>query len=388
MSSVNQFLSSQRPGLYVHIPFCQSKCGYCDFYSITDQSWQTNFIHSLCDELKFYQNEAKNYTFDTIYFGGGTPSVLKINELSRVIETINRNYSIADNSEITIEINPGTVDYDQLKSYRQMGFTRLSIGVQSFNDDELRILQREHTSDDNYKTIKYARRSGFENISIDLIYALPRQTKDVWSKTLNQAVVLQPEHISTYNLTIEEGTPFYDLLRSGQISLPSNDKEANLFSLTGEILSKGGFQRYEISNFARSADFISHHNAKYWDHTPYLGFGPFAHSFWNNKRYSNIRSVGDYINKLNHSIAPVAQSEVLSLQTLMFESIFLGLRTREGVNLRTFHKRYNKDFTDLYAKPIQILTSKRLAFIKDQQFQLTQKGLLLSDEILPLFLPN
>jgi len=388
MSYVNISVLSRNPGIYVHIPFCLSKCGYCDFYSITNLSSQCSFVNSLCEELRLYHSLAKDYTFDTVYIGGGTPSVLKLEELESIINTINGNYSITDNSEVTIEINPGTVKYNQLKTYRQMGFNRLSIGVQSFNDNELRFLQRAHTSSDNYKIIKNARRAGFENISIDLIYAIPFQTKNNWLKTLDQAIELEPEHISTYNLTIEERTLFNDMLNSGQILLHSNDCEAFLFSLTEQILSGRGFKHYEISNFARSVNFISQHNTKYWDHTKYLGFGPSAHSFWGNKRYSNVPSVSAYIKKLNHSIAPIDESEVLNLQTLMFESIFLGLRTSGGVDLNIFQQRYKKDFTDLYAKPIGILTSKKLAFIQDQHFRLTQKGLLISDEIVPLFLSN
>ena len=276
---------SRKSGLYIHIPFCQSKCGYCDFYSIEDTSLTASFIDALLAEIELTatQLNIKNQ-FDTLYLGGGTPSILNTNQICDIINTISKNYTLNNDCEITIEINPGTVDLIDLKELSELGINRISIGIQSFHDKELDLLDRIHSTADSIRSIDYCRQIGFDNINLDLIFAIPRQTSDDWKSSLIKALSFEPEHLSIYNLTYEKETPFFRHLMEGRFKRHDEHMEITFYNMAHQIITDSGYDHYEVSNYARSELYYSRHNYKYWQHVPYLGFGPSAHSFWDNFR--------------------------------------------------------------------------------------------------------
>lgn len=374
--------TSQCSGIYVHIPFCDAKCGYCDFYSITDFKHKNRLLDAVKQEIAWYSATTDNQKiFDTLYIGGGTPSVLEIAELKDLISVLTRSFRFHSNSEFTIEINPGTVDRTKLKQIYDTGVHRLSIGIQSFNDAELKLLGRIHSSAQAIETIKIARETGFENINTDLIYALPGQTLQDWEKSLSVICQYLPEHISAYSLIYEEGTPFFKMRERGELTDQAEEAEARFYNFTHKFLADAGYLHYEVSSFARGGSYISRHNYKYWQHIDYLAFGPSAHSFIQNKRWSNIRSVTGYIDMISRGEMPIDQHETLDQKTLMFEHIFLGLRTYQGIDLKTFADQFKSAFDDLFARQISQLTDRGYAVLNENNFKLTDKGMILCDEI-------
>ncbi len=377
---------SYNPGLYLHIPFCQSKCGYCDFYSIEETSLIKPFISALIAEINLTAARIQtDALFDTIYFGGGTPSLLSTKDLELILNTLADHFNFDRTCEITIEINPGTVQLSQLKEMAVLGIDRICIGVQSFLDHELKAAERIHTVDEAINTINNCRQAGFHNIDIDLIFALPDQSIDDWKYSLNKVISFKPEHLSVYNLSYEKGTPFFGKKVKGEFSQFSEDDEAEFFKIGHQVLVDRGYIHYEVSNYAKSENHFSRHNYKYWNHTPYLGFGPSAHSFWMENRWANVRSVTKYMAALVNNELPRDFSEDLSKEELMFEHIFLALRTYRGISLMDFTKRFNVKFLKVYKSDIQILEQEKLAKINNGYFQLTDKGMLICDEILPRF---
>jgi oxygen-independent coproporphyrinogen-3 oxidase len=378
--------SSGNPGLYLHIPFCIKKCGYCDFYSQTDLNILERFLKSLLKEIKIYGEEYPvNLTFDTIYFGGGTPSILPPAMIVQILSQIYRYFNISPEAELTLEINPGTAVESNLAEFYKSGINRLSIGVQSFNDQDLQFLDRIHSAREAIRTIEITRSIGFDNISLDLIYGLADHSSSRWIKNLETAVKFTPEHLSVYNLTIEKDTPFYHKKLNGMKMNAEDEINRQLFLKTYEFLSHHGYFAYEISNYARSEEYISNHNTKYWKHIPYLGIGPSAHSFWDKKRWSNISSIHDYIYKLEMDIKPLSNCENIDIDTEEFESIFLGLRTYRGISLFDFFSKFNHDFEKTYAKEIHFLINKGFAELANGFFSLNPEGMLLSDEIISSF---
>ncbi len=375
------------PGIYIHIPFCERKCIYCDFYSVSDRSLQKIFVQSLLIELQRQSAVSKNEIFDTIYFGGGTPSLLSVNEIELIIDRIKTLYNISAEAEITIEVNPGTVDRSKLNEYKKTGINRLSIGIQSFNDDELRFLGRIHNARQARETIAESRSAGFKNISLDFISSLPQQTLTDWRNTLKEAAEYQPEHISVYTLIIEDGTPLHEKVLKKIVKPKRNDEEAAFFETTMNMLEQNGYLRYEISSFSKTPVYISRHNFKYWNHSAYLGFGPSAHSFWNKRRFKNVVSLTTYAKKINAGESAEIFSEIIDDKTLEFEYIFLGLRTFLGINLKDFNNRFKANFKERYGAIVKALTDEGFARLSESDFKLTSKGLMLSDEILPDFAP-
>ena len=382
---------SKNPGVYIHIPFCDTKCGYCDFYSITNHSSRNTFLEALLKEIRFYKNKPSNslnlqkVKFDTIYFGGGTPSLLTEAELSIIFEELYKHYTFNDNCETTLEANPGTVNKEKFRFYKRIGINRLSIGIQSFKDNELKFLGRIHDSKQAVNMVELARKTGFENLSIDLIFATPAQKLDDWLFSLNKGISLNTEHISAYNLILEEGTPFYHKLMRGQMCAKPENEQERFYAETMNVMEKAGFMQYEISSYARSEKYYSRHNYKYWDHTNYLSFGPSAHSYWDKKRWGNARSLVKYIRNLNDEKSVVDFTENLGRDTLIFEKIMLGLRTEEGVNLAEFETNFQEPFLDKYPSRNKKLISSGFAEINDGFFKLTRKGIMICDEILADF---
>jgi oxygen-independent coproporphyrinogen-3 oxidase len=377
---------SRKSGLYIHIPFCLSKCGYCDFYSIVDTALINTFIDALLTEIKLsaLQYHIKD-RFDTVYIGGGTPSLLFPGHIRNILDTISEYFYLDKDCEITSEINPGTLDTTQLKELLDLGINRLSIGIQSFIEDELKTLERTHSVEDSINTISACRQAGFDNINLDLIFAIPNQTTFNWNYTLEKALSFLPEHMSVYNLTYEKETPFYKKMKAGQINQLDEQTEIDYFSKAHDLLSEAGYIHYEVSNYAKTDARYSRHSFKYWQHIPYLGFGPSAHSFWNHYRWANIRSVHDYITKIDNGQLPKSFEEKLTKHQLISEHIFLALRTYQGLSLAGFEKRFEKKFSEIFSNEMEKLIENKLAVIQDEYFKLTKKGMFICDEILLQF---
>jgi len=379
---------SANPGLYIHIPYCDTKCGYCDFYSITNHSTRKDFIPALQKEMELYARPPfSGALFDTIYFGGGTPSLLEPSELEQIFNRLHALFRFAEDCEITLEANPGTLNAEKLEAYKKLGVNRLSIGIQSFDEGELKMLGRIHSADDARRSVEKARSAGIDNISVDLIFALPGQSLETWQSNMAEALKLEPQHISAYNLIFESGTQFYKKMLAGEIVPKGENEEWLFFSRTMETLEKGGISQYEVSNYAADESLYSRHNCKYWDHTPYLSFGPSAHSYWNGKRWSNMRSAAGYIKKLEEGILPLDFEESLDEATLRFERMMLGLRTRYGVDLAGFREHFQQPPDSYYPGVIETLLENRYAEIKDGFLRLTKKGLMICDEIVARFAP-
>jgi len=324
------------PGLYIHVPFCRSKCAYCSFYSIPSHELVPAFTRAVCREMQTQTGRFDE--FDTIYFGGGTPPILGIAKLETIAKAIHDNFTVSLRNEWTIEVNPNGADLELFSGLLATGFNRLNIGVQSFNDGVLQYLGRTHNSEEATRAFLEARRAGFENIGLDLIYGVPGQSMDCWMESLEQAVGLSPEHLSCYQLTIERGTPLGRRLSQGEFVLPGEDPQYEFFVRTSEFLERNGYTHYEISNFSRGPEFASRHNQKYWDHTPYLGLGPSAHSFSGRERWWNVADVGKYIDMLEGGALPREDSEPIGPKELCLEMIALGLRTRKGLCLSGFEQ--------------------------------------------------
>jgi len=323
---------SRNPGLYVHIPFCRTKCPYCGFYSITSLSLIEPWLTALENEVRLQKDGFG--PFETLYMGGGTPSVLGPRDLGRILEALVRHLDLSQCVEWTIECNPGDVTRDGAMALKAMGFNRVNLGVQSFDDEDLTFLGRRHAAQEAVKAFETIRSAGFDNVGLDLVYGLPGQSQRAWLKNLRQAVELAPEHLSCYQLTIEKATVFSEMVEDGRLILPAESRlqrqMAGLFLVTSRFLEGAGYIHYEVSNFARGETRVSRHNLKYWRHIPYLGLGPSAHSFRGATRWWNVRSMDQYLSLLRTGRSAVEGSEDLSHEQLTLESIALGLRTREG----------------------------------------------------------
>jgi oxygen-independent coproporphyrinogen-3 oxidase len=371
--------------LYVHIPFCETKCVYCDFYSLEHQAGFDDFLTALFKEIELYREYGRREECSTIFLGGGTPSLLSPVQLGKIFAALNGTFNIEANAEITLEANPGTVDREKLEAYRSLGVNRLSFGVQSFRDDDLEFLSRIHDSVAAFEAVRVAREAGFDNVSIDLIYSLPGQTRERWKENLRIAVDLAPDHISAYSLIVEDHTPLARMVRTGLVTPNPVDAEAELYECTMEYLGESGYEQYEVSNYAKPGR-RSRHNMAYWSHQNYLGFGPSSHSFWRDpswsdaRRWWNIANLKIYCERLKNGKLAVASEEQLASQHLINERIFLGLRS-DGLHL----KRAEQDFRFLFHERQHALfaelRNKGLAVLDEGALRLTQKGYLLCDEI-------
>jgi oxygen-independent coproporphyrinogen-3 oxidase len=369
---------------YVHIPFCRSKCFYCDFASEAGQeSLFGAYVEALSKEID--TAEAFGDPLTSVYFGGGTPTILPPDDILHILGHIRSRFGLADDAEVTIEANPGTVGLEQLSALRLGGFNRLSIGVQSFDDDTLGRLGRIHTSGEACEGFLAARRAGFGNVSIDLMYALPDQSMTNWQVTLARAVELSPEHISLYELTVEEGTVFGNLRRRCELKLPDESLQIEMYVAAIETLGAAGYEHYEISNFAHPGR-RSRHNQVYWRNDSYYGFGAGASGYVNNNRNVNLRSARDYVNTIKRDESPVESSEAVTGRQSMGETVMLGLRMLEGVDLAAFRERYGVDLADVYQQEIADFTGRGLIVVSDGCMRLTWDGLLIANEVAAEFL--
>jgi len=373
---------TQHLSAYFHIPFCETKCVYCDFYSIADRSSKSNFVELICKEIDLKikaHPELIGCNLKTIFFGGGTPSLLSPKELSSIISQIKKYFTIDKNVEFTLECNPGTVSVEKLSGYRELGVNRLSFGVQSFNEDELRWLSRIHNADDARNAIKLAQKAGFDNVSLDLMFALPGQTMEKLSFSLDEALTLGTDHISAYNLTVEEGTPLNRMVKLGQVGEMAQEEAAELFEFVQTKLSDAGFGQYEISNYAMSPEKRAKHNLVYWNgFADYVSFGPSAHEFLGGMRTWNISSLDQYGQMINENKLPRINSEKLPLEKRRTEVLFCQLRST-GIEIDSFDSFFGENI--LEHREIPMLVEGGMIEQKANLLYLTKKGYRFCDAI-------
>ena len=373
------------PGVYLHIPFCKSRCSYCDFATDVFKSGAVveRYVNSLVTEISefgFLDKDIHNAP-DTIYFGGGTPSLLEPDQLERILIALQKRFRFSSDIEFTLEMNPATVDLDKLKAFKDLGVNRASFGAQTFDDEALRLLARGHDRNDIFKTYDLLIKAGFENISLDLIAGLPGQTMSDWNKNLDEAIAFESPHISLYLLEIHESTPLAEQLRSGRRPLPDEDLAAEMYTVMLERLSDAGFKHYEISNFAKPG-FESRHNLKYWDCAPVHAYGVSAVGFDGQYRYTNNRDTKMYVDVIESGKSPVSEREEVNLAS---ELAFLGLRLTNGLDLNAYQERTGEDLRREKEEEILDLVNKGLLILQEDRLKLTDKGLLFSNEVFEAF---
>lgn len=378
---MNSKLSNKEAAVYIHIPFCDHKCIYCDFYSIVSYENKSNYLNSLLKEIDYFANQYKEkYSIETIYFGGGTPSFVEPNYIEKILNHLDKYFSISDKVEITLETNPGTVDKEKLKSFKQIGINRISIGIQSFDDNELKFLTRIHNKETAIQTVNLANESGFENISIDLIFNLPKQTKERWFNNLQTAVKLPIKHISAYSLILERGTILNKMVLDGKVKIQDEDYDAQLYEITIDFLLNNNFIQYEVSNFAKNGFECKHNNA-YWRYKDYLSFGTSAHSFVNGIRWWNYSSLNFYIDAINKKGNAIIGKEILSDEQIFEEYVMLALRSK-GIDKEEFKRLFGYNWFKKNETKIGEYIKNN--YLTDDKYYLkcTSKGYAVCDEII------
>jgi oxygen-independent coproporphyrinogen-3 oxidase len=375
------------PGLYLHVPFCSRICPYCDFAVLTGgRQIRRRFVGRLIDEAALWADRRDDFQgLDTLYFGGGTPSILDPEDLGRILDAVRRHLDVAPDAMTFLEANPEDVTPESVTRWRRLGVRFLSLGVQSFADHELAFLGRRHHGAEARRSIELAQDAGFETVSFDLIYGLPGQTVDAWKATLDQALSLSPDHLSCYQLTFQEGTPFGFRHARGQLAELPEEGQAELFLLTHRHLADNGLPAYEVSNFARSAGHRSRHNRKYWHHVPYLGLGPSAHSFSGSRRWWNERKLGAYLARVEAGGRPVAGGEELLPRDLALEALLLGLRTIEGIDVADFERRFGVNLIVSNGKLVGELVEQGLLAPPAERLAATLAGLAVADGLAARF---
>ncbi len=370
----------QTLGLYIHIPFCRSKCAYCDFYSLAGkEARMDDYQRALLAHLEESAPLASSYTVDTIYFGGGTPSFYGDKRLVELLKCIRKKFKVDKQAEISLEANPDSVDFKMLKHLRTAGFNRISLGVQSADDRILSSLGRPHTFDQARQAVEWARKAKFENLSLDLIYGLPGQTMEDWQNTVEQVLALNPEHISAYGLKVEEDTPLFHRVEQGE-TIPDDDMQADCYLWAADRLHQAGYEQYEISNFAKP-NRLSRHNYKYWMTQPYMGFGPGAHSDFGSRRYSFVRDLDGYISGVLGGGPIVDEDDEIPQKERSSEYLMLRLRTTHGIEEWEYRRKYLMNFTPIEEKLIEFETLG-LVCRNGPRWHLTPKGFLLSNYII------
>ena len=364
-------------GLYVHIPFCKQKCMYCDFPAYQNlQDYYETYVYALVQEMDLWVSEhpeSKSKPIDTIYFGGGTPTELSIQQLQMIVDKIKRTFTITDDCHMTIESNPGEVDLQYLTKLVKLGFNRISFGVQTFNDKALTMLHRSHNGEKAKQAVYDAKEAGFTDINIDLIYGLPRQTLEDIQHNLHILKDLPINHISTYGLQVEVGTYLYHLVQKKLISIPSESIDESMYDTMMEGLKNLGFERYEISNFAKDSSY-SRHNLKYWHYVDYLGFGASAHSFYDGIRRSNNRNVMPYIQAVDRYTMPTIDTETITVERAQEDFCFLALRTKWGLDEQKFEDRFDVSVHNLFGNILEDLVIKGLLEYQNGSYHLSSDG--------------
>ena len=370
--------------LYIHIPFCVKKCAYCDFLSgpASDQQIE-EYVQALIEEIRYYKEVAKNYEVSTVFWGGGTPSLLTGEQMKMLMEALGQTFFIRQNAEITMEANPGTVTVEKLRAYQKAGINRISFGLQSVDNEELKMLGRIHTYEEFLESYDAARKAGFQNINVDLISAIPKQTVSSWEQTLQTIISLQPEHISAYSLIVEEGTPFAKLYGEGcelEHLLPSEEEERRMYERTEELLQEAGYHRYEISNYAKEG-YECQHNLGYWERKEYLGLGLGASSLIEETRFHNTDVMEEYLRDASNPILLRKEQEKLDRQEQMEEFVFLGLRKIRGIQEEKFTEMFGEDIWDCYGKNLERVIKEGLLEREEGVLRLTRKGIDVSNYV-------
>ena len=364
-------------GLYVHIPFCKQKCMYCDFPAYQNlQDYYETYVYALVQEMDLWVSEhpeSKAKPIDTIYFGGGTPTELSIQQLQMIVDKIKSTFTITDDCHMTIESNPGEVDLQYLTKLVKLGFNRISFGVQTFDDKALTMLHRSHDGEKAKQAIYDAKEAGFTDINIDLIYGLPRQSLEDIKRNLQIVKDLPINHISTYGLQVEVGTYLYHLVQKNLISIPSESIDESMYDMMMEGLKELGFERYEISNFAKDNSY-SRHNLKYWHYVEYLGFGAGAHSFYDGIRRSNNRNVMPYIQSVDRYIMPTIDTETITVERAQEDFCFLALRTKWGLDEQKFEDKFGVSVQNLFGNILEDLVTKGLLEYQNGSYHLSSEG--------------
>ncbi len=371
-------------GIYIHIPFCKKICYYCDFHFSLNLKNKKDIVDAICKEIKLQKDFYSPQTIiETIYFGGGTPSVLDSSEISQILNTISSNFPVSEQAEISLECNPDDLNLDYCKQIKLLGINRLSIGIQSFYDESLEVMNRRHNSSEAILSVKNAKQAGFQNITIDLMYGLPNMTMEMWKNSLQKAVELNVEHISAYALTIEERTVYFNFVKKGKIEISKDETVVEQFQEMIRYFQEFGYEQYEISNFAKDKMY-SKHNTSYWQGKSYLGVGPSAHSFDGENRFWNISHNRKYLEELAKNIIP-QQKETLSEKDKFNELILTGLRTKWGVNIDLIKESYPEKYYKIFSKNIANFITKGLVKQVDNNAILTDKGVMISDYIMSEF---
>ncbi|MBI9071705.1 MAG: radical SAM family heme chaperone HemW [Melioribacteraceae bacterium] len=367
--------------IYIHIPFCDHKCIYCDFYSITRHDDAIPFQKALLKEISNYaQKYSKGRIIKSIFFGGGTPSLMEPDYIKQILDEIRERYCVAEDAEITLETNPGTVNEDKINSFYKAGINRLSIGIQSFDEKDLKFLTRIHNRETAIDTVKQAYNSGFENISIDLIFNLPNQTKEKFLRNLNEAINLPIKHISAYSLILEQGTLLNKMVLDGKVKIADEDYDAEIYEETIRFLDGHGFKQYEVSNFAKPG-YESIHNKAYWHYHDYISFGPSAHSFVDGKRWWNRKSLRAYIKDINKSGEAIVGEELPNKTEMFDEYVMLALRSN-GIDVKDFEFRFGSEWLCKNYAEFKNLESKNLLSLSGDRICLTSKGYAVCDELI------
>jgi oxygen-independent coproporphyrinogen-3 oxidase len=383
----------QTASLYLHIPFCHTRCHYCDFNTYAGiLPLREPYVRALITEVELAGQLAQladgaPRRSRTIFFGGGTPSLLTVEQITRLLAACRKAFAVDEQAEITLEANPGTLSFEQLRGLRTAGITRLSIGSQSLDAELLNILGRIHTPEEIVQAVRHARAAGFTSINLDFMFGLPGQTMRHWQATLDQALTLHPEHFSLYSLIIEEGTPFYTWTHEGRITPGDEDLCADMYEYADERLQAAGYENYEISNWALPGH-QSRHNLTYWQNLPYFGMGAGAHSSFGGRRFSNVLDPQAYIHLLNKQQRPEAESETIDRVQAMSETAFLALRTAQGLHLATFEERFAEPFTRFAGDRLRIVEEAGLLEQEQGWLRLSKRGRLLGNEVFLRLLPD
>ncbi len=390
---------NKKLGLYIHIPFCIKKCSYCDFLSFpATEPVKEQYVKQLVKELEVRSAAFKDFSVDTVFLGGGTPSVLEERQIAEIMETVKKSFTLEEKTEITMEMNPGTVNEEKLRGYYKAGINRASFGVQSLQNNELKLLGRIHTVEDFLENYETARKVGFTNINIDFMSALPNQTlKDV-QKNLKEAVKLSPEHLSCYGLIIEEGTPFYQAYEEQEVrrqageerqedALPTEQLEREMYQWISDFLTEQGYMHYEISNYAKPGRECKH-NLKYWERKEYLGVGLGAASFWGEMRLNNVRTLQDYLKTdIRGDVERlVEEKEVIDETAAMEEFMFLGLRKLQGISQKEFYESFGKEYMQVYGKVHEKMICQSLLEEEGDMVRLSKRGIDVSNYVMGEFM--
>lgn len=370
-------------GIYIHIPFCNSKCAYCGFYSIASQKQKSAFLEALHTEIKLRTDYLKGEEIGTVYFGGGTPSILTVEEIKGILESVSNHYKVNPNAEITLEANPDTLSLEYLQGLRKLGINRLSIGIQSFFDDDLKYLSRRHDANHAKQCIGWAKQAGFENLTLDLIYGLPTATAEKWNQNLDLFFETQAQHLSAYALTIEPNTILAKQIATGKLQPVSEDDAVRDYEILCQRAKENGFLHYEISNFAKPG-FRSKHNCSYWNRTPYAGFGPSAHSFDGVSRQWNVGNLSQYIveTRIASQDSPnLFEKEILSPEERYDEYVMTSLRTMWGCDLKYMEREMGKRFSDYCLSHAQKPLSQGLLTQTNEFLHLTDAQMLFADGV-------